>query len=236
MSTVIEPAPVMIYRGRMALVEGGRDLVQVAAITDEAVIAPDGAQHPLAGATILPLGGECFTGPGIPAGAPWRWLGLVIPAEPRRASPVLSGWVLEPGGFAASRSFATSVIDARTSVVAGCTHAETVLAGALVAGAVRRESTGAYYRERQQARREQLVADAHRWADENDVDGSFDDFLNEHGLPGRERDFDLRVSVCTSVYLTQSGSSLQEAKDSVTSTDVLDSLDLTGEELDIEED
>ena len=236
MTTTIDAAPAMTYRGRSALVDSGASLVQVAAITDEAVITTDGGQHPLAGATILPLGGECITGPGIDAGAPWRWLGLVTSDEPRRASSAVSGWVLEAGGFPASRIFAALDIDARTSVVAGCAHAEPMLAGALVAGAVRRESTGAYYRERQRDQREELANDAHRWADDNDVGNSFDDFLNDHGLPGRERDFDLRVAVSTSVYLTLSGSSLQEAKDAVTATDVLDGLDLSEADLDVEED
>lgn len=235
MNAIIETVPAMTYRGRNALVEGGSTLVQVVAITDEVVITADGAQHPLAAATILPRGGECITGPGIARTAPWQWLGLVRPDEPRQPSAVLSGWVLGPDGLPVTRTFVTSDVDARTSVVTGCAHAEPVLAGALVAVAVRRETTGAYYRERQQAQREELAASAHRWADANNAGESFDEFLNECGLPGRERDFDLRVQISTTVFLTQSGSSLDQAIGAIESTDVLDSLDLDNSDYEVEQ-
>ena len=236
MTTTIDAAPAMTYRGRSALVDSGASLVQVAAITDEAVITTDGGQHPLGAATILPRGGECITGPGIARTAPWRWLGLVKAEQPREPSSVLSGWVLGPDGFPVTRAFVASEVDARTSVVAGCTHAEPVLAGALVAVAVRRESTGAYYRQRQQDQQEALVASAHRWADDHDADTSFDEFLNECGLPGREREFDLRVQVSTTVFLAQSGTSLDQAIEAVATADVLDRLDLDGSDYEVEED
>lgn len=40
-----------------------------------------------------------------------------------------------------------------------------------------------------------LVADAHEWADDNDLCSRFDDFMEEHNLPTRLKDYDVEVSV-----------------------------------------
>lgn len=42
---------------------------------------------------------------------------------------------------------------------------------------------------------DKLVEDAHSWADENDLCSRFDDFMVEHDLPPRDRDFDVEVKV-----------------------------------------
>lgn len=42
---------------------------------------------------------------------------------------------------------------------------------------------------------ESLVAAAHRWADENELCSGFDEFMEEHGLPARLRDWIVKVEV-----------------------------------------
>lgn len=224
--------PPMVYLGRTALVNGGSLLVEISAITDEVVLATDGSCYPLAGATILPLGGECITTLGPEGAAPRRWLGPVSAVGPRETSPVLTAWMLGADGFPTTGVFTLAEVEARTAVVTGCTHADAVLSSALVAAAVRRDNTGAYYRDQQLT----LVADAHQWADNNDLCSTFDEFMEDHGMPGRERDFSLRVDVVTTVYLTGTGTSLQEAIDSIASGDVLEGIDLSSLDYTVEAD
>lgn len=49
---------------------------------------------------------------------------------------------------------------------------------------------------------EALVADAHQWADENELCSAFDDFMEEHGLPARLRDWTVKVEVPITLEFT----------------------------------
>jgi hypothetical protein len=49
---------------------------------------------------------------------------------------------------------------------------------------------------------DKLVGDAHEWADDNDLCSRFDDFMEEHNLPTRRKDFDVEVSVRLSTRVT----------------------------------
>lgn len=71
----------------------------------------------------------------------------------------------------------------------------------------------------------QLVADAHEWADDNDLCGTFDAFMTEHGLEGRQRDYEVRVTGTFEVYLSRTATSLEAACDAVDARDVIDALD-----------
>lgn len=71
----------------------------------------------------------------------------------------------------------------------------------------------------------QLVADAHEWADDNDLCGVFDRFMTEHGLEGRERDYEVRVTGNFEVYLSRTATSLESACDAVDARDVIDALE-----------
>lgn len=69
-----------------------------------------------------------------------------------------------------------------------------------------------------------LAAAAHDEANDHDWCGEFDDFMDRVGLPRRVHDFDLRVEVTATVYLTRSDESLDGAIDNLTRQDVWDAL------------
>lgn len=47
-----------------------------------------------------------------------------------------------------------------------------------------------------------LVADAHQWADDNELCSTFDEFMEEHGLPARLRDWVVQVEVPITLEFT----------------------------------
>ena len=49
---------------------------------------------------------------------------------------------------------------------------------------------------------EALVADARQWADENELCSAFDEFMEEHGLPARLRDWTVKVEVPITLEFT----------------------------------
>ena len=63
-----------------------------------------------------------------------------------------------------------------------------------------------------------LVTDAHEWADDNDLCGKFDEFMESHGLEPRERDFDVTINVALTRTIT--ARSFAAACDSVSESDV----------------
>lgn len=70
----------------------------------------------------------------------------------------------------------------------------------------------------------ELVADAHVWADDNDLCETFDRFMTEHGLEGRERDYEVRVTGTFSVYLTRTAASEEAACEAVDVSDVIEAI------------
>lgn len=218
MSITTESAPTMIYCGRKALVDDGAALVDVSGITEDGVLTPDGAQHPMTTATLLPLGGECITAE-LPQGTvSGRWLGLV---EPRESGASVTAWVLDPVAGALTHTFAPGAVDARTAVTPGCPHADAALADALVAGLTERARTG----ESHHAWMETLVADAHEWATEHDLCSTFDEFMEDHGLPGREREYSFDVSVSATATVSITATSRDAAMEAIGVSDVMDGID-----------
>lgn len=67
------------------------------------------------------------------------------------------------------------------------------------------ESDVAYWKaqaEEFEARMKAPVADAHQWADENELCSVFDEFMEEHGLPARLRDWTVKVEVPITLEFT----------------------------------
>lgn len=94
-------------------------------------------------------------------------------------------------------------------------------------------------KERAHARRDldALVSDAHEWADDNDLCHRFDDFMEAHNLPTREREFTLRVRASVTVTITKQARNFDDAEDMVCRDDVIDALTPYDVEIDeIEED
>lgn len=81
-----------------------------------------------------------------------------------------------------------------------------------------------------------LVADAHETAQRHGLCEVADALLERHGLPARSSDFDLRVEVSATVYLTRSGRDLAEAVSGVTKQDVLMLLGADDLSIEVEQD
>ncbi|MFF0818627.1 hypothetical protein ACFYVR_26290 [Rhodococcus sp. NPDC003318] len=81
-------------------------------------------------------------------------------------------------------------------------------------------------RERRESWLESLVSDAHEWADSNSLCGEFDRFMDEHGLPGRDRDYEVTVdvTVTTRLTITRTASSADSAEGLIDSSDVEEEL------------
>lgn len=119
-------------------------------------------------------------------------------------------------------------LDARYSVTGSPEESQGDLLRALAAQSqhVRREQR---QREAQvrahQSTIDTLVSDAHDYADRNSLCEQFDEFMEEHGLPGRTRDFCVRVEVTATLYLARSACSVDEAVDEICRSDVAEALD-----------
>lgn len=81
-----------------------------------------------------------------------------------------------------------------------------------------------------------LVANAHEKATFEGWCDQFDDFLEAHGLPRRTRDYDLRVEVTATVYLSAEGTSADDAVESLTIDEVWDALSKDNIDWEAEED
>lgn len=117
-----------------------------------------------------------------------------------------------------------SVWDARTAVVDSLQPEPAVVAVLAVLAESCRD------RARDKAAHQQwidnLVADAHDWADRNDLCSVFDNFMDEHSLPSRVEDFEVLVNVTlsTQVTVTRSARSSEDAEESVDRDDVREAL------------
>ena len=229
MSVTTEPTATMDHQGAAALVNHGRDVVQVASLTEDEVITATGARHALSATTLLPRGGECVSVETAAGTVSGRWLGTAGAPE---TPGLIRGWVLEGDGEPREHAFIPGVIDARASVTQPCPHADVTMAAAVLASIISRERISQYH----QARMDTLVADAHQWADDNDLCGRFDEFMDEHGLPMRERDFELRVEVATTVYLTRTATTLEGAVEAVDAGAVREAINLDDDSYSVEED
>lgn len=123
-----------------------------------------------------------------------------------------------------------ATLDARTIAVRPATP---ILHAALTALAAQIHERQENAREHE-ARMDRLVTDAHTYADDNSLCERFDEFMEEHGLPRRVRDYSLRVEV--TVYLTRSGSTVEDAIESIERSDVREAMDQSSFDFEVEQD
>lgn len=71
---------------------------------------------------------------------------------------------------------------------------------------------------------DQLVQAAHQEADDQGWCSQFDDFMANNGLPRRTRDYELRVDVTATIWLTRSGTDSEDAINQLNTADVWQSL------------
>lgn len=226
MSVTTQPAMAMDYRGNKALVGTENTLVEITDITGETATTTDGRHHGVDNVAILPVGGQCLAAE--PAGR--RWLGIA--QESATLEQVVHGWVLDADGALEKATFTREEIDARTAVAQDCPHSDAPMAAALMgslASRVRLE-------EDHQGRMDTLVSEAHQWANDNSLCETFDDFMDEQGLARRERDFQLRVEVCATVYLTCRAATLEDAVEAVDADEVRAGIDFDQHPYSVEED
>jgi len=72
--------------------------------------------------------------------------------------------------------------------------------------------------------RDDLVEDAHRYADEQGLCYQFDDFMTDHGLPRRMHEYPLLITVKVEVHLTSMGADEDDAVSNVNAQAVLEAL------------
>jgi len=82
----------------------------------------------------------------------------------------------------------------------------------------RRQELAEADRRADQEWRDSLVEDAHAWATANGLCDAFDDFMETHGLPGRERDFQFNVEV--SAPVTISATTPEDAERQIAGADI----------------
>lgn len=71
---------------------------------------------------------------------------------------------------------------------------------------------------------EKLISDAHEYADDNSLCHVFDEFMEEHGLRGRERDHDIEIEVTARITIEAPGTSESNAFDNIDAAMVLNNL------------
>lgn len=219
MSVSVEaPAWSLDLVGRPALIEGGRVLTMVSAARGLGVFTDYEPGRELTGAELvaLPVTGECVEVQDGSESVSGQWLGLV--SEGPSVGHV-DAFVLCGGSVRQVRAEAPEA-DARQSVTGPADEGQRVALSALLAEARSHYQT----RARQEARMETLVEDAHRFADDSDLCERFDDFMGEHGLPRRSRDFEVRVEVTATLHLTRPGASLDDVIDELSTDEVFDAL------------
>jgi hypothetical protein len=77
---------------------------------------------------------------------------------------------------------------------------------------------------RQEAWKAELIRDAHEHADRHNMCNEFDQFMEEHGLPTRTRDYSAEVTVTVTVTVNCSGRDDESAEQSIDRYDVRDAL------------
>lgn len=144
------------------------------------------------------------------------WLGLVSTAVQAGSLEV----AVVACGVVVRQWVATALLDCR-QVVTGRLEGDDAVLLALL-GEIRER------RAEQDARTawlERLVSDAHEEANDRDWCSDFDDFMERAGLPRRERDYEVRVEVTATVYMTRTATSEEDAHEGIDRSDVWDALD-----------
>lgn len=187
-----------------------------------------GQAAPLDSVVLLPRLGEEVRIDALGSPVEGRWLGVddISPGPDAVTFHVLVGDRVHT-----REAPVAETLDARTTVVRAATpetrEAMTALAAQI---SLRQEVT-----RRHENRMQRLVEDAHEYATDHDLCERFDDFMHDHGLPRRSHDYELRVEINTTIYLTRSGTSLDDAISSVETAEVVDALNLSSSDYEVEE-
>lgn len=150
--------------------------------------------------------------------------GVYLGHSDHGGGPVLTAFVLN-GTSVQTTPAPVTLWDARRSVT------DTITPEAAVLEVMTALAEACKGRARDAARHQEwiddLVEDAHQWADEHDLCSRFDDFCSDHSLPTRTRDYDVRVNVSmsTRVTVTRSAGSSDDAEDAVDRDDVREALE-----------
>lgn len=219
MSVSVEaPAWAVDLVERPALLEGGRVLTQVSAVRGQEVFTLHEPGRGRTGQEVvaLPVTGESITAQTSEGEVRGYWLGMVLEAG---CADRFEAFVLE-GSVVRRVTFEPGQAEARQVVTGRATEGERVVMQALLTESCAHHQTWVTHQQRIDA----LVHDAHEYAENSDLCETFDDFMESHGMPRRSRDYELRVEVTATVYLTRSGGDVEDAIDSLTRQDVFDAL------------
>lgn len=195
---------------------------------------------PTSEAVILPSVGESVH---LQVGSEYRrgtWLGLRDEQrEPISAadSTVLAVLLLQDDGTVAELDVPISEMQA-TFTVDALAQSEQVELLRIIAGQHRAQREAATKLQDAERRHREwvddLVSEAHEWADENDLCHRFDDFMEEHNLPPRSHDYKLSVTMRVQVCLTASGRDVEAAIQSLSRSELFDRIDDVDDILDWE--
>jgi hypothetical protein len=97
----------------------------------------------------------------------------------------------------------------------------------LTQGKARLAQTLEELRERNQRWVDDLVEDACEWADRNSLCSEFENFMESHQLPGRERSHDVEVEVTARITVSVSARSVEAAEECIDSDDVRSHIENT---------
>lgn len=226
--TTTAPAPTWSIDliGRPALRDGA--MTTITAVRGEHIYTADipGVAHAATELVPLPVLGEHVR---TTTGTVGYWIGR-IDDEPVPAGIVRA--LLLSDELSRTYDIAVTDIDARTVVDGRASEGERAALGALLGEHLAHRSTIRRHRQWIDA----LTDDAHVHADDNSLCERFDDFMEEHGLARRARDYDLRVQVTATVYLTRNAASLDAAIDTLDGETLLAALTSDDLAWDAEED
>lgn len=203
--------------GRDVWLPGPGHAARVASFDGTCVVDERDARHGPGDFIVLPRCGEYVTVGEGEAAVRGHYLGLVW-----RASPALSAWVLADGEVEAR---IVSSPPPMWEVSSAVDRSAATLAGERVVEALLR-TCGRRIDERQefQTWRDRLVSDALEWADDNDLCGHFDDFMEAHSLPSRISDHEVEVSVTCAVRVVKEARDYDTAEENVDGSDVRSAL------------
>ncbi|MFE5309900.1 hypothetical protein [Isoptericola sp. NPDC056605] len=222
-STIDAPTTALALEGRQAIANG--QLTTVTRVDGDTLYVEHEPGRALAagGVVVLPTTGEPVTVNGDPR----VWVGTdtaLTGAVALREGNLWTVWV-SPSGDVYSGQHAITELDAR-KIVTG--PPEPGMRAAMTAISNQRRAQQAAAADRAEWI-ERLTDEAHTYANDNALCERFDEFMEEHGMRRRTRDYDLRVEVTATLYITRNAESVDDAINDLERDDVwahLNSSDL----------
>ncbi len=215
---------------RPVFLADGQRFSHVSSVQGDEVFTADDPSRALTGDAVvaLPVLGEFVRTHDGTQDVSGYWLGLVREAAQQGR---LEAFVLEESRVRLV-SFEPLQVEARQVVSGRATEGERVAMSALLVEAGAHERTKREHKDRL----ERLVDAAHEEADERNWCFEFDDFLEAQGLPRRSHDYQLRVEVTATVYVSRDATSEDNAIDSLTTQEVFGLLTVQNIEYEASED